>query len=103
MRWDLGRGLSESASRACRKQEENCRNVDCAMFDYRARRRYRVGRAADRDWQPSSSTVRKGCGKTETALPGEDFNRFDTDLNARALFSLNPDELFDQRDANPLR
>jgi uncharacterized protein len=39
----------------------------------------------------------KGCGKTETALQkARSSVRFDTDLNARVLLGLNPEELFDQ-------
>ena len=66
------------------------------MFDYRAR-------VVDTELAERLTAIGavlidgpKGCGKTETALQRAKTSiRFDTDLNARALLSLNPDELFD--------
>ena len=66
------------------------------MFDYRARVVDSV--LAERLTAIGAVLIDgpKGCGKTETALQRAKTSiRFDTDPNARALLSLNPDELFD--------
>lgn len=61
-------------------------------------------RVADRELKTRRSTIGailidgpKGCGKTETAMQvARSSIRFDTDPNAAAMLSLNPEELFNR-------